>query len=244
MKKSTTLLAATIFLSVLTVNAGAQTTTTPPKKAFGSGELPEFLKPYDINEDGKLSIEERQAYEKAIRDARPKCPDVKNPWDLDGDGKLSDAEKQATRSAIIAKITAERTKRFSELDKDKNGLLTKTELQSIPQITPAKVDAMVLRLDRNQPLDGQISLAEFIAVLVPVGPAYPPMPLFSPTISRLPATPLLRPLDVNNDGFVTALEFAALDTDKDGKVTFTEWKAYLLANPNLFPSVLPANLAH
>ena len=31
------------------------------KKTFGDGTLPEFLVPYDVNEDGELDAEERQA---------------------------------------------------------------------------------------------------------------------------------------------------------------------------------------
>jgi Ca2+-binding EF-hand superfamily protein len=241
MKKTTTRLAAAAFIGILSANSEAQTTTAP-KKVFGSGELPEFLKAYDINADGKLSVEERQAYEKASREARPKLPNLKNRWDLDGDGKLSDAEKQAARDAISAKIKEERTKRFNELDKDKDGLLTKAELLSIPQITAEKVDAMVLHLDKTLPLDGQISLAEFTAALSPVEPSFPPLPPVP--APRVIAIPLLKPLDANKDGFVTALEFSALDADKDGKITPTEWKAYLMANPSLLPSAHPASLSN
>jgi Ca2+-binding EF-hand superfamily protein len=221
MKKTTTRLAAAAFIGILSANSEAQTTTAP-KKVFGSGELPEFLKAYDINADGKLSVEERQAYEKASREARPKLPNLKNRWDLDGDGKLSDAEKQAARDAISAKI--------------------KAELLSIPQITAEKVDAMVLHLDKTLPLDGQISLAEFTAALSPVEPSFPPLPPVP--APRVIAIPLLKPLDANKDGFVTALEFSALDADKDGKITPTEWKAYLMANPSLLPSAHPASLSN
>ena len=56
MKLTTSTLLATAMLIV-----AAKAQTGPNRGPFGTGELPEFLKVYDINGDGKLSIEERIA---------------------------------------------------------------------------------------------------------------------------------------------------------------------------------------
>jgi len=242
MKKTTsTLLAAAMLLGVAATKAQAQ--TAPTRKPFGTGELPDFLKTYDLNGDGKLSVEERLAYEKATREARPPRPGVKNPWDTDGDGKLSDAEKQAARDAIAAKIKTERTARFNELDTNDDGFLDSTELLLIPRITADQVTAMIAHLDKDA--DGKISLAEFTAALAPVEPPFPPFPLPQP----LPPAPcfvhfLLRAFDTNNDRVLSPAEIAAmitaLDTNADGRISPDEWKAYLLAHPELLPPPPPS----
>lgn len=236
MKNTTsTLLAAAMLLGAASMTAQAQ----PNRKPFGTGELPEFLKPYDLDGDGKLSVEERQAYEKATREARPERPGRVNPWDTDGDGVLSDAEKEAARAAIAAKIETERTKRFNELDADTDGFLTSTELAAIPHITPEQVTAMITRLDTDA--DGKISLAEFLVALKPVEPPFPPIPLPppGPPAPPAPVPPVLKPFDADNNGILSPAEFAAfvtaVDTDADGKVSPEEWKAYLLAHPELLP---------
>lgn len=240
MKRTTsTLLTAALLCGAAVVRVDAQTPTGPNRQAFGTGELPEFLKPFDVTgpngvPDGKLSIEERQAYERAMRDTKPPRPGMKNPWDADGDGILTDEEKQAARDAIAAKILTERTARFNELDTDSNGFLTATELQTIPHITAEQIATMIAHLDKpgtDGTTDGQISLAEFLAALPVVEPPLPRLP-----IPGAPVPPALKALDTNNDGILQLAEIlAALDTNADGKVTLDEWRAYVLANPTLFP---------
>jgi Ca2+-binding EF-hand superfamily protein len=219
MKRTTsTLLAATLLFGVVSIKVNAQ--TGPNRKPFGTGELPEFLKAYDLNDDGKLSVEERQAYEKALRDARPPRPGMKNPWDTNDDGVLSDAEKQAAREAIAAKMLEERTKRFNELDVDKDGLLTSTELKAIPRIADAQVADMIAHLDTagtDGTKDGMISLAEFLAAMVPVQPpvqtGVPPLPM-----PGAPVPPWLKALDTDNNGILSLAEIhAAADANKDGR---------------------------
>ncbi|MCX6874130.1 MAG: EF-hand domain-containing protein [Verrucomicrobia bacterium] len=234
MKRTTsTLLATALLFGVATIKVDAQT-----RKPFGTGELPELLKPYDLNNDGKLSVEERQAYEKALRDARPHRPGITNPWDTNGDGVLSDDEKQAARDAIAAKMLEERTRRFDELDVDKDGLLTATELQKIPHLDPARIADMIAHLDTDG--DGMISKAEFLAAMTPVEPPLPGFPLPQPLPAlTIPAPPLLAAFDTNNDRQLSEAEVAAmltaLDKDSDGTVAVAEWNAYLLAHPELLP---------
>ena len=62
MKLTQTLLICTTLLG------SAALSGADDRKPFGNGTLPEFLKPYDLDEDGKLSVEERQAYAKAMRE--------------------------------------------------------------------------------------------------------------------------------------------------------------------------------
>lgn len=248
-KTASTVLAATLLFGGAATKASAQTTppTPPAKTQFGTGELPEFLKTYDLNNDGKLSAEERQAYERALRDARPPFPGAVNPWDTDGDGKLSDAEKQAARDAMGVKITEQRTRRFNELDINADGFLTAAELAGIPQITADQIARMIAHLDKNA--DGQVSNAEFLAVMVPVEPPIPPCPLLqAPPQFPIPVSlrPVMRFFDTDRNGFVSALEFSAaialVDTDGDGSVSFTEWKTYVLAQlPTMpLPTMPPA----
>ncbi|MFN5962547.1 MAG: hypothetical protein ACK5CW_13775, partial [Verrucomicrobiota bacterium] len=85
-------------------SAMAQVPTPPKRNPFGSGALPEILKPYDLDGDGKLSVEERQAFIKAMKEAAANRPKPTNPFDTDGDGKLSEAERDAAQAALRAQI--------------------------------------------------------------------------------------------------------------------------------------------
>ncbi|HWB03121.1 MAG TPA: EF-hand domain-containing protein [Verrucomicrobiales bacterium] len=169
MKLRTTLL----FSAVLLAAAPSSNAVDPPRNPFGNGELPEILKPFDVDGDGKLSEEERQAYLQAVHDgqiarpARPGQPPPGNPWDTDGDGKLSDEEKAAAQEAIRARILAQRSARFDELDKDDDGFLTADEFLP-PGIRPEVAARILAHLDTDK--DGKISKDEFLAALRPPRP--------------------------------------------------------------------------
>ena len=171
MKLHTTLLLSAVLMAAA---APASHAADPPRNPFGNGALPEILKPYDVDGDGKLSEEERQAYLKAVREGlaerpgRPAGERPKNPFDTDGDGKLSDEEKAAAQEAIRAKIEAERTKRFDELDKDDDGFLTAEEFLGIPGLRPELASRILGHLDKDA--DGKISKDEFTAALRPPRP--------------------------------------------------------------------------
>ena len=61
-------------------------------KVFGNGTLPEFLVKYDLNEDGVLDEEERQA----AKDARKnRAKERRALWDTDEDGEISKEEREA-----------------------------------------------------------------------------------------------------------------------------------------------------
>jgi Ca2+-binding EF-hand superfamily protein len=237
MNKTTTLLATALLIGGAVANA-----QTPPRKPFGTGDLPAFLKPYDLDGDGKLSAEERQAFEQATREARPQRPGLKNPWDTDGDGKLSPEEIQAARDAIKAKMEDLRLKRFTELDKDADGLLTAEELKAIPRITDEMVTRMITHLDKDA--DGKISKDEFMVALRPPSPPPPPFPLHQPLPNPLPlgGIPVPLPLvsfDTNKDGRLGLAEIqamlGAINTDANPFITPEEWAAYVKAHPEILP---------
>src|SRR5436190_8351818 len=168
----------TILLSaVLLAPASFVKAVDPPRNPFGSGGLPEILKPFDVDGDGKLSEEERQAYLQAVHDGQIERPGGDhghngnqgqgqhgNPFDLDGDGKISDAEKAAAQEAIRARIVAQRSARFDELDKDDDGFLTADEFLP-PGVRPELAARILAHLDTDK--DGKISKAEFLAALKP-----------------------------------------------------------------------------
>ena len=173
MKLHTTILLSTVLLAARpAVNAG-------DRNPFGNGELPEILKPFDVDGDGKLSEEERQAYLKAVREGlvdhpppRPDHPDRPGSiWDTDGDGVLSDAEKAAAQEAIRARILEQRTKRFDELDTDDSGDLSLDELKAIPHIREGFAERILAHLDKDG--DGKVSKEEFLNALRPPRPERP-----------------------------------------------------------------------
>jgi Ca2+-binding EF-hand superfamily protein len=171
--RTTILLSAALLAAAPAGNAGE-------RNPFGDGGLPEILKPYDADEDGVLSEEERQAFVAAIRageverpPARPDRPHS-NPWDTDGDGVLSDEEKAAAQEAIRARILEQRLRRFNELDEDGDGFLSLEELEGIPGIREGHAERILAHLDKDE--DGQVSADEFLHAIRPPRPDAPPPP--------------------------------------------------------------------
>jgi Ca2+-binding EF-hand superfamily protein len=130
-----------------------------PRTPFGSGELPEAAKPFDVDGDGKLSAEERQAFAEAMKQQR--LADLLAEFDTDGDGKLSAEELRAAREARRARLEARRSDRFDELDTDDDGFLTATEFAP-PGVDPTRLQTLFDRIDSDD--DGKISKEEFLAV--------------------------------------------------------------------------------
>lgn len=169
MKKHTIILLSAVLLTG-TRFAKAADPVPPVRNPFGTGELPEFLKPFDVNHDGKLDEEERQAYRDAARDGTAPRPGQRaNPFDTNHDGVLSDEEKAAAQEAIRAKIEAERNKRFDELDKNDDGFLSAEEFLNVPGIRPELAARILAHLDKDG--DKQISKAEFLLALRPPRPS-------------------------------------------------------------------------
>jgi len=180
MKLKTTLLFSAALLAIVPAANAAD------RNPFGNGGLPEIFKPFDVDGDGKLNEEERQALRDAIRAGelpRPERPDRPhgNPWDTNGDGVLSDEEKAAAQAAIRARIEAQRTRRFNELDKDDDGFLSLEELKCIPGIRDDHAARILSHLDKDpdgdgpEIADGKVSLAEFLGAIRPPW-SRPPFP--------------------------------------------------------------------
>ena len=136
-------------------------------RTFGTGSLPLFLTPFDVNEDGVLSEEERQAARAARKENRESR---RARIDTDGDGIISDAEKEAARAAARAKILEHRNARFNGADTNGDGVISPEEFRAIPAIDnlienypvrgPIRARIIFSRLDSDD--NGEISLEEFL----------------------------------------------------------------------------------
>jgi hypothetical protein len=130
---------------------------------------------------------------------------------------------QATSSAIPrAQFIVEMDTQFRQMDADKNGRLTRIEIEQFEKLSAvataqARNRTLFAQLDADK--NGQLNLAEFAKLAVPPPPAS--------------AQPLLNREDSNHDQQITLIEhrtatlsnFDKLDTDKDGVVTPAEMKA-------------------
>jgi Ca2+-binding EF-hand superfamily protein len=154
MKKSLTI--ALLLAGGLLLNA--QTST----KTFGDGTLPEALRQFDVDDNGVLDEEERQAA-KAAR--QQKLAERLDRWDTNKDGVIDDAEREAAKAAIRERIIAVRTAKFHQLAGE-DGLLSLEEFKSIPALatrTEEQIATMFAFLDKD--LSGTVSLEEFLGRL-------------------------------------------------------------------------------
>jgi Ca2+-binding EF-hand superfamily protein len=129
---------------------------------------------------------------------------------------------QAGTSLPRTQFISEMDMEFRKMDADKNGQLTRTEIEQFQKLqavaqAQARNQAMFAQLDADR--NGQLSPAEFSKVSSP-----PPAANGQPVIARM---------DGNRDGQVSLIEhrtatlsnFDRLDTNKDGIVTAAEMKA-------------------
>ena len=126
--------------------------------------------------------------------------------------------KPIARAQFLASMDSE----FRKMDADKNGQLSKAEVEQFQQgqalaNAEARNKAQFAELDTNK--NGQLSPAEFAKLVT------------APSIAS--AQPQVSRMDGNRDGQVSLVEyrtstlanFDRLDTDKDGTVTPAEMKA-------------------
>lgn len=151
------------FKSLIIVSALlGSATAAHAEKSFGDGTLPEFLQEYDVNEDGKIDEEERQAIKAARKAAREAH---RAEIDTDGDGEISKEERETARDAIRTEIEAKRAEKFAEIAGE-DALISAEEFAAIPHLenAPAElIEALFGRLDADE--SGDMSLEEFTARL-------------------------------------------------------------------------------
>lgn len=137
-------------------------TTTARHRTFGDGTLPEILEQFDLNEDGVIDEEERQAAKEARRAARAeRRAEHIAEFDTDGDGELSDEEKEAAREARRAALQAKREEKFAEIAGE-DGNLDLDEFAALAPFEgadPERVAGIFARLDEDE--DGAVTLEEF-----------------------------------------------------------------------------------
>ena len=225
-------------------------------RTFGNGTLPEFLKPYDTDNSGTLSAEEREAARKGRVD---RMQEALAKWDTNGDGKLSPTEIEAARKAARDEVDAIRNQRF--LDADKNlvdtpgyGYLSLAEFTAMIPLPPEgapplDITRMFGFLDADK--DGQISLAEFLAPC-PKSPPPPDMPPLREMLAFVQvdtnadkvispeefAVFVKRPIPGLTDDQIAAM-FAKLDANTDNGITPDEWPLQDPMQPPVTTTPLP-----
>lgn len=123
-----------------------------------------------------------------------------------------------SRASFEAKVGAE----FADMDSNKDGSVTKAEVESwqaktAAEIATARNKAIFARLDADK--NGSISAAEFVKL--------------GPAVTKPNAAPLMASVDSNKDGKITKAEHTAavsarfnqMDANKDGVLTEAEARA-------------------
>ena len=138
------------------------------QRTFGDGVLPEFLVPFDVNEDGKLDKEEALAARdarKAARELPPRDVDKRTVVDTDGDGKVSPAERDALQAKLRTRIQARRAEKFYDVAGEDELISYEefSELTPFKDVYVERILSLFARLDESE--DGFVSLDEFTARL-------------------------------------------------------------------------------
>lgn len=123
------------------------------------------------------------------------------------------------RANFIADMTAQ----FQKLDANRDGVVTRAEIEAAQQqalaaISLAQTKAVFARIDADH--NGQISFDEFLHAT-------------APTPSAVNAMPVLQRFDADHNGQISLVEYRAatlanfdrMDTDKDGVVSVAEQRA-------------------
>ena len=134
-----------------------------------------------------------------------------------GSGAYAQAAAAIPRATFLTVMDGE----FKKMDADKNGLVTRAEIEGFQRAvvvaeSAKRNQAMFQQLDRDK--NGQISPAEFAAVTPP---------------ATINGQPVIAQYDANKDGKVSQVEYRALklarfdriDADKDGIASIAEQRA-------------------
>ncbi len=126
-------------------------------KSFGDGTLPEFLMKYDVNEDGIIDEEERQAVKEERKAARKKNSNEFGP----SRNITSLEERLAARNSIRERILSKRAEKFAKIA-GKDGVLSLEEFTGLPPFKNAiseRISSIFKRLDSDS--SGDVTLEEF-----------------------------------------------------------------------------------
>ena len=144
------------------------------ERCFGHGKLPEILQQFDLNEDGRIDEEERQAAKEARRQARAeRRAALIEEWDTDGDGELSREERNAAREAAREERRAALQERREQMFADVAGEDECLDWDEFRDLKPFRrkprwyVAAIFRRVDTND--DDCISFEEFTSRLTRQG---------------------------------------------------------------------------
>lgn len=120
MMKATTLITLGILAGSVSFAAAQDKPAERPQRGGDRPVPAEVLKKFDKDGDGKLSEEERKAFQEERK------AEALKKYDKDGDGKLSDEEKKAQQEDLAAKRKALTDK----YDANKNGKLDPEEIKA------------------------------------------------------------------------------------------------------------------
>lgn len=150
----TSLVATVISLSALSAIAN--------EKSFGDGLLPELLHQYDINNDGLIDVEERQAIKATLKIMR-----TTRRVEIEKDKELgiSADERRIIQKDIRDRIAHRRADEFAKIS-GHDEVLSRQEFELIPAFdtaSPERIDALFKRLDSDD--NGEVNLNEFVSRL-------------------------------------------------------------------------------
>lgn len=128
----------TIFLTLILIVSFTTFAAADPKNPQQISPKPNkraLLEKFDVNGDGKLSQEEREAAKSVIQQRRAA---INSKYDKDGDGKLNAQEREAAREEIKAlqreypflSKRSTQTRIIQRFDQDGDGQLNREERQA------------------------------------------------------------------------------------------------------------------
>ena len=132
-------------------------------KTFGDGLIPDFLKQYDVNEDGLIDVEERQAIHSSSRETKRGIR--RTEIGIDNYRILTDAERLIAQEETRERIALRRAEEFSKVA-GQDELMSREELAATPYLvgaTERRLNALFKRLDADG--SGEVNFDEFIARL-------------------------------------------------------------------------------